>query len=80
MDSTELRHNNHRIVLEAIKENSLSRILQLESRFVEDAKPDSLWQMAILAGIADRVKLKSQLLSYQVPTYYGMICAEYARL
>jgi aromatic ring-opening dioxygenase LigB subunit len=47
---------------------------------LRDAKPDGLWQMAILAGIVDRVKLKSQLLSYQVPTYYGMICAEYARL
>ena len=69
-----------KIVLKAIEENNLDSVLQLKSKFVEDAKPDSLWQIAILAGIANRVKMKSQLFSYQVPTYYGMICAGYARL
>jgi len=69
-----------RIVLRAIEENNLNIVLRLKSKFVEYAKPDSLWQIAILAGIIERVKVKSQLLSYQVPTYYGMICAEYARL
>jgi aromatic ring-opening dioxygenase LigB subunit len=68
------------IVLKAIEENNLDLILQLRSKFVENAKPDSLWQLAILAGIANRVKMRSQLFSYQAPTYYGMICAGYARL
>jgi len=69
-----------KIILKAIEENNLNLILHLKSKFVEDAKPDSPWQMAILAGITDRVKMKSQLFSYQVPTYYGMICAGYTRL
>jgi len=68
-----------KIILKAVEENNLKPILQLNSKFVENAKPDSLWQMAILAGIIDRVKMKSQLFSYQVPTYYGMICAGYTR-
>jgi len=62
-------------VLGAIRDNNLKRILRLKPKFIEDAKPDSLWQMVILAGINEVVPLRSQLLSYQVPSYYGMACA-----
>ena len=62
-------------VLNAIRDNDLKRILRLKPRFVEEAKPDSLWQMVILAGINEVVPLRSQLLSYQIPSYYGMACA-----
>ena len=63
------------LVLRAIRDNNMKRILRLKPRFIEDAKPDSLWQMVILAGINELVPLRSQLLSYQVPSYYGMVCA-----
>ena len=63
------------LVLRAIRDNNLKRILRLRPRFIEDAKPDSLWQMVILAGINELVPLRSQLLSYQVSSYYGMACA-----
>lgn len=63
------------LVLDAIRENDLKRILRLKPGFIEAAKPDSLWQMVMLAGINEVVPLRSQLLSYQVPTYYGMVCA-----
>ena len=62
-------------VLRAIRDNNLKRILRLKPRFVEKAKPDSLWQMVILAGINEVVPLRSELLSYHVPSYYGMACA-----
>jgi aromatic ring-opening dioxygenase LigB subunit len=62
-------------VINAIRDNKLDRILQLKARFIEDAKPDSPWQMIILAGINEVIPLRSQLLSYQVPSYYGMACA-----
>lgn len=62
-------------VLGAIRDNQLKRILRLKPRFIEEAKPDSLWQMAILAGINEAVPFRSELLSYQVPSYYGMACA-----
>ncbi|HEX9197509.1 MAG TPA: hypothetical protein VF906_06900 [Candidatus Bathyarchaeia archaeon] len=64
-------------VLNAIRDNNLKRILKLTPRFVEEAKPDSLWQMVMLAGINEVVPFRSQLLSYQVPSYYGMACAEF---
>jgi aromatic ring-opening dioxygenase LigB subunit len=62
-------------VMNAIRDNNLNRILQLRARFIEDAKPDSPWQMVMLAGIGEVIPLRSQLLSYQVPSYYGMACA-----
>ncbi len=68
------------IVLDSIRENNLRGILSLDPKFVEQAKPDSLWQMTILAGVTDIVPSNSHLLSYQVPTYYGMACAEFEPL
>ncbi|HET7405460.1 MAG TPA: extradiol ring-cleavage dioxygenase [Candidatus Bathyarchaeia archaeon] len=68
------------IVQDLIRENKLKRVMGLDPRFVERAKPDSLWQMTILAGVTDVVPSRSELISYQVPTYYGMACAGYEPL
>ena len=62
-------------VVDAIQDNDLKRLLSLDPRLVERAKPDSLWQMTLLAGVTEVVPSQSQLLSYQVPSYYGMVCA-----
>jgi aromatic ring-opening dioxygenase LigB subunit len=64
-------------VSRAIRSDRIGSISRLSKRFVEDARPDSLWQLAILAGIARIVKMRGDLLSYEVPTYYGMICASF---
>ena len=68
-----------RKVLEAVKGGRLHALMRLPKRLVEGAKPDSLWQMTILAGVLDVVHMEPELLSYQVPTYYGMLCASYTR-
>ena len=65
------------IVQRAVVENNLRPLLGLPRQFIEDAKPDSVWQMAILQGILECVSMKGQLLSYEVPTYFGMLCAAY---
>jgi aromatic ring-opening dioxygenase LigB subunit len=65
-------------VLDAVEEGRLSSLMNIEPDLVEAAKPDSLWQLAILAGILDVVRMKGRLVSYQVPTYYGMLCAGYS--
>jgi aromatic ring-opening dioxygenase LigB subunit len=52
-------------------------VLRLGPRLIERAKPDSLWQVAMLAGIVERLGLRGELYSYEVPAYYGMICAAY---
>jgi aromatic ring-opening dioxygenase LigB subunit len=64
-------------VVEAIKQQRLDSIMGMEAHFVEAAKPDSLWQMAILAGALAVVPMRGELISYQVPTYFGMLCAGY---
>jgi len=66
-------------VCRAIQKNRIGSISRLSKRFVEEAKPDSLWQMAMLAGITRVVKMQGTLLSYAVPTYFGMICASFVR-
>ena len=68
-----------KIVVDAVEGRNLDLITRLDSRFVEQAKPDSLWQMAILAGITETVQMKSELYTYEAPTYYGMICAAFHR-
>ena len=63
------------IVVEAIRIGKLDSIMKMDREFVEGAKPDSLWQMTMLAGAISVVPMNGEVLSYQVPTYYGMLCA-----
>jgi len=67
------------LVAEAVKRDRLESIMDLNPDFVEGAKPDSLWQIAMLAGALSLVKMNGRLVSYQVPTYFGMLCATYSR-
>lgn len=67
-------------VLNAVSRNRICDVLSIKPGLVEAAKPDSLWQMAILAGIADKVRLKVDRVSYDCPTYFGMICASLRRI
>lgn len=64
-----------RFVANAIQKGRLESIMSLEPKFVERAKPDSLWQMTMLAGALSVAPMEGRLLSYQAPTYYGMLCA-----
>jgi aromatic ring-opening dioxygenase LigB subunit len=68
-----------RLVVKAVERGRLSDILRFDSEMVEEAKPDSLWQMAMLAGVLKSVRMEGRLYSYQVPTYFGMLCAGYSR-
>jgi len=68
-----------RLATKAVKENKLDKLLNLEQKLVDEAKPDSLWQVAMLVGVLSRVPMKTKLISYQAPTYFGMLCATYIR-
>ncbi|HEY7208211.1 MAG TPA: hypothetical protein VH416_08205 [Gaiellaceae bacterium] len=59
------------LVCEAVRASDLSRLLELGD-LAGRAKADSLWQLLVLHG-AFRGPL--ELLSYEVPSYYGMLCA-----
>lgn len=64
-------------VISIIKENCLEKLLDMDLEFVERAKPDSLWQMLILYGALEIAPMKSRLISYQAPTYFGMLVASF---
>ena len=48
---------------------------EFDEDFIEAAKPDGIWQTLILAGAIPPAERKIELLSYEVPTYFGLICA-----
>jgi aromatic ring-opening dioxygenase LigB subunit len=64
-------------VVELVKRDALGELLHFDQAFVAEAKADSFWQMLMLHGaIADR--WQGDFLSYEAPTYFGMLCAAYA--
>jgi aromatic ring-opening dioxygenase LigB subunit len=65
------------LVVDMIKQNRLEDALKLDEELIENAKPDSIWQLAILVGILRKVPMRANFLSYQAPTYFGMLCAAY---
>lgn len=66
-----------RQMCEAVRTSDLLGLLQTDPDLVDGAKPDSLWQMLILAGALQVKPLTGELLAYEVPTYFGMLTAVY---
>lgn len=61
----------------AIRANDLASLRHLPEPDVEAAAIDGLWQCLILAGIQERVPLRSELLAYGIDGYYSMIVASF---
>jgi aromatic ring-opening dioxygenase LigB subunit len=61
----------------AVSDNRLADLLALDPEFVEAASADSWWQILMLHGaVGDAFGV--ELLSYEVPTYFGMMCAAFS--
>ena len=65
------------MVVAAIQEGSLDRLLTVDLDFAEQAKVDGLWQAVMLAGALHHTPLQGELLSYEAPSYFGMLVAAY---
>ena len=65
-------------VVAAVRDGDLHRLIDLSDQEVLDAAIDGLWQTLMLAGALDIVPMRGELLSYEAPTYYGMLVAAYA--
>ena len=63
-------------VVELVKRNALGELLSFDPPFVADAKADSFWQMLMLHGALGG-GWRAELLSYEAPTYFGMLCAAF---
>ena len=64
-------------VVELVRGNRLDGLLDL-GELAAAARADSLWQLLILHG-ALGTTARAELLSYECPTYFGMLCADFAR-
>lgn len=62
------------LVVRLLRDGRLGAVRDLDPALVEAAKPDSWWQHLILLGAIGEAWLPD-VLSYEAPTYYGMLCA-----
>ena len=65
-------------IVEAVRGGRLQSLLDLDPALVDEAKPDSVWQLLMLAGATEDT-WRPELISFEVPTYFGMLCAAYSQ-
>jgi aromatic ring-opening dioxygenase LigB subunit len=65
-------------IVRVVRDNALGELPSWEPRVAVDALADSFWQLLMLHGaLGDG--WRSDLLSYEAPTYFGMLTASYSR-
>lgn len=64
-------------IVDIVRRNALGELVGWDAQRAVDAKADSFWQLLMLHGAVGG-ELRPELLSYEVPTYFGMLCAAYA--
>jgi aromatic ring-opening dioxygenase LigB subunit len=65
-------------IVELVREDRLSELVAWDTSVAVSAKADSFWQLLMLYGAVGD-DFAGELLSYEAPTYFGMICAAYER-
>jgi aromatic ring-opening dioxygenase LigB subunit len=64
------------LVCQLVSSGRLSELRSISPEMVEQAKADSWWQMLMLHGATSG--WTGRLISYEAPTYFGMLTASYA--
>ena len=65
-------------VQDVVRRNALGELAAWEPQRARDALADSLWQMLMLHGaLGDG--FRAELISYEAPTYFGMLTAAFTR-
>ncbi len=65
------------MVVEKVRANDLDGFLSTDLDFADRAKVDGLWQTVMLAGALRHTPMRGELLSYEAPSYFGMLVAAY---
>src|SRR5438046_3306830 len=65
------------LIRELVKKDELVRLSDIPPDLIERAKADSWWQMLILHGATSR-GWRGRFISYEAPTYFGMLTAAYS--
>lgn len=65
------------LVLKAVRENFLPAVRSIDPALVAGAKADSWWQLLVLSGALEGAAWESAFLTYEAPTYFGMLTAAF---
>lgn len=66
------------LVLSALRDNQPGRLIDLDETQVQNAAIDGLWQTLMLAGALEHTPMRGEVLSYEAPSYFGMLVASFA--
>ena len=64
------------LICSLVREERLDRLCEIPAEVVDRAKADSWWQLLMLHGATIR-GWRGRLISYEAPTYFGMLTAAY---
>ena len=64
-------------IVEIVRSGQLEELLAIPPSLVAGAKADSWWQLLMLHG-ALGPGWRGEFLSYEAPSYFGMLCAAYS--
>lgn len=64
-------------LIRAVKEQDLGRLLSFDQEWLKRASTDAYGQVLNLHGAIEGMHFRGKLLSYEVPTYFGMMCVAY---
>lgn len=64
-------------LIDAVKAQDLARLLEFDLDWLKRASTDSYGQILNLYGAIESTDFRGELLSYEVPTYFGMMCVAY---
>ena len=65
-------------VVEAVRAHDLARLLAYDEGWVARAQTDALEPLLALHGLVEGTGLRPEVLCYEVPTYFGMLCVAYS--
>ncbi len=68
-----------KLVVDAMKSGNLISLMNLDEKLIQEAKPDSYWQLLILGGVLEKLPMRNLFAEYGLPTYFGMAVAVYTR-
>jgi aromatic ring-opening dioxygenase LigB subunit len=66
-------------IVSVVRENRLVDLVGWDADYALAAKADSFWQLLMLLGALTDGTWHAELLSYEAPTYFGMLTAAFAR-
>ena len=64
-------------VLAAARSGDLRAVMDLDPKTVQEARTEAVEPLLALAGALEGTDLRAVILSYEVPTYFGMACIAY---